>query len=1166
MAKKVLGLDLGVGSIGWAVIEEDQKNNKISGLGSRIIPLSTDDSNEFSQGKTISKNASRTLKRTQRKGYDRYQQRRENLTTVLRKYDMLPDETLIKLPQKHLWGLRARATEEKITLPELGRVLYHLNQKRGYKSSRQEDGSDDKKQREYVENINKRYSVLRNTNKTIGQYFYENLSADPYYRVKDQIFPRVAYVEEFDRIMANQQKHHHSTLTDTLIKSIRNEIIYYQRSLKSCKHLVSVCEFSKRTYVGKDGQTVLSGPKVSPRSSPLFQVCKIWESINNLVLTNKYGEQFHITDEHKQAMFLHLDNNDKLTLSDLYKILGIKKSDGWWGGKAIGKGIQGNTTKMQIRRALQDFPSDDLLRFNLVITDGKTDTETGEILPVIDTAYEQESLYRLWHGLYSMKDKSELEKYLESRFGISDKEVINRLYALDFVKQGYGNKSAKAIRRILPFLMQGYGYADSCARAGFRHSESLTSDENASRMLQDKLELIQKNELRQPVVEKILNQMINLVNALMERFGRFDEIRVELARELKQSRDERNETFKRINENERQNTRMADLIRQTFHLYPTRSRIQKYRMWEEAGHQCFYCGQPVNCGEFLKGFEVEVEHIVPRSLLFDDSFSNKVCSCRTCNQEKGNRTAYDFMRSQPGSAFEEYLERVAEYYKTHKIGKTKYQRLLTPAESIPADFIERQLRESQYIARKAKDLLSEICYNVYSTTGGVTDFLRHLWGWDTVLHDLNLEKYKLADLTEIREINHRSHTYKEERIINWNKRMDQRHHAIDALVVACTKQVFIQYINNLQSLRDVNFKPSDDQGQSYKNRLGAIERYILSHPHFTTEEVKRAVRSILISYKPGKKVAVWGHRSVYRNGKRVIKQERILVPRGPLSEESIYGQIMRYEKNKKGKTSLKSQYVIKYPLTSLKAKDVDSIIDARIRDLVRNRLTEYNNKEIEAFREPLWLDEEKKIQVRSVRCFTGLSAVVPLSYDENGVPTGYVKPGNNHHIAIYMDETGKYQEHVVSFWHAVERKKYGLPVIITNPEAIWDTILSGNKNLPQDFLSNLPDAQWQFIQSMQQNEMFIMGINEDDYQEAIQAKDYITISKHLYRVQKLSKKEYVFRHHLETKVDDKYNGNKDQMKSKQMGKLIVIQSFDSWKNRNPHKVRITQLGKIISYD
>ena len=180
--------------------------------------------------------------------------------------------------------------------------------------------------------------------------------------------------------------------------------------------------------------------------------------------------------------------------------------------------------------------------------------------------------------------------------------------------------------------------------------------------------------------------------------------------------------------------------------------------------------------------------------------------------------------------------------------------------------------------------------------------------------------------------------------------------------------------------------------------------------------------------------------------------------------------------------------------------------------------------------------------------------------NEQGEPIAFVKPGNNHHVAIYEDEKGNWQEHIVTFWHAVERKKYGIPYIITDLASAWDTITD---EMPDSFKEQLPpSATWQFKFSMQQNEMFILGMDEELYQEAMQQNDYALLSRYLYRVQKVTKGIYHFRHHLETTVDDKYEGVKNENISISMGKLIRIASLGALKTNNPHKVHISVTGKI----
>ena len=809
MKKKILGLDLGVGSIGWALIEtEDNQPKHILGMGSRIVPISKDDSDQFSKGQAITKNADRTARRTTRKGYNRYQMRRALLTQALRNNNMLPermDENVIDL-----WKLRSDAATEghQLTLPQIGRVLYHINQKRGYKHSKADENGDSK-QTKYVEAVNQRYKDIQEANQTIGQHFYLELlrtrvhreSGDYYtYRIKDQVFPRAAYIAEFDQIMNVQRVYYPEVLTDEFIDTLRNRIIFYQRPLKSCKHLVSLCEFEMRPYKTRDGKIVYGGPKCAPRTSPLAQLCAIWETANNITLTNRNNERFEFSLEQRRQIVDFLCHNKEMKVTHLQKILGISKKDGWYGGKAIRKGIKGNATLNQLREALQG-KYDQWLEMPIKHID-VVDATTSEVFWAVSPEVEETPLFKLWHAVYSLQNAEELARTLCEKFQITDEAVIEALCKIDFVKPGYANKSHKFIRRLLPYLMEGMMYSEACERININHSNSMTREEREQRPLSARIQLLQKNQLRQPVVEKVLNQMINIVNSLKDQYGEIDEARVELARELKQSRDERESAYRAMGQNERSNKEIAAKIAE-FGIRPSRSRIQKYKMWEESLHQCFYCGKTIDLSEFLNGADVEIEHIIPRSILFDDSFSNKVCACRRCNHEKDNQTAMEYMETKSAVEQEAYKQRVDEAFTAKRISKTKRDHLLWRKADIPADFIERQLRQSQYIAVKAVEVLQDGIRQVWTSGGSVTDFLRHQWGYDEILHTLNLPRYRQVEgMTEFVDFEHAGQKHTEERIKNWSKRIDHRHHAIDALTVALTQQGYIQRLNTLEASHD----------------------------------------------------------------------------------------------------------------------------------------------------------------------------------------------------------------------------------------------------------------------------------------------------------------------------------------------------------------------------
>jgi CRISPR-associated endonuclease Csn1 len=1215
--KKILGLDLGSTSIGWAYIEEKNNAKSIKKLGVRIIPYSADEKDQFSKGQAISKNKDRTIKRTARKTNNRYKQRREALLKTLNGWGVeLNKELMYSINALQLYGLRVKALTEKLSLEELSRILFHLNQKRGYKSSRHSSGEEEsgKKLSDYLTELKDRKDYLEKNNITIGQFFYEKLRENPFFRIKQNVFPRECYIQEFNRIWDEQQKHYPTILTEENRKIIRDEIIFFQRRLKSQKRLVGECQFELHH-------------KVAPKSSPLFQIEKIWESINTISLTNKYKEVYNLSIEQKQAIFHHLDNNEKLNYSELLKILGLKRTDGWYPNEQIKKaGLQGNTTKTKIAKELKalKIENPDLLQFTLKTEIKQSvNKETGEVkeFQMITPSFEKEPLYHLWHLLYSIDEPAQLINVLQRDYQFT-KEQAEHLSKIDFKKAGFGSKSARAIRKLLPALMQGIDYSKAAETVGYNHSNSITKEENRQRELLTTLPLYKRNSLRQPVVEKIMNQLINVINNIIndEHLGKPDEIRIELARELKQSQEERNRTYSNTIETDKKHKAIRDRLEKEYPGFKiSRKVIEKYKLYEQQDGLCMYSGVKMELAQVLRGEGIDVDHIIPQSRLFDDSFQNKVLAYRKENEKKGNETAYDFMKSKSENEFNQYIERVSRLFEAEKITKSKQAKLLMSGTEIPSDFINRQLNETRFISKEATKLLKQVCHNVHTTTGMVTDFLRNEWGYNEVLQQLNWEKYDKAGKT------------KDGKIKDWSKRDDHRHHAIDALVVACTSQSFIQRLNNLNSSQTREEMLDIIKGkinEGWQKRKSLIEQHVQVLRPFHPEQVIEAVDNILVSIKPGKRVAAKGLNKA--NG------QRPLTPRGQLHKEFVYGKIKRYSKekvqlnarftkandiaNEKEKklvlerlqefnndpkkafkeldknpiwldaektkpltavTVWEEFYVIKYQLDqNFKEKDIDFIIDDGIREKVKQRFTERAGQKDHPLKnldkDPIWLNEAKGIPVKTVRCFTGLADLVPLHSASNGItkplskkteddkPVDFVSTRNNHHIAIYQTPDGKLEDRTVTLWEAVERKKYSIPVIVTSPKQTWDYVLERGIEA-QELLTNLPEQDSVFVTSLQQNEMFVVKMKNEEVQEAIATNNLKSISKNLYRVQKLTKKssgsiDIYLRHHLETSVDDKKTGG--EMIAKQIGKVLIVSSLKALMDLNPIKVNISHAGKI----
>ena len=1192
--KKILGLDIGTNSIGWALtIEDDDDNSDILDMGVRIVASENTFANEFEKGQPISLNAKRREKRGIRRGNQRFKLRHQQLKTFLEKCGMMPDEALFKhATALELFGLRDKAVRgEQLTLAEIGRIFLHLNQKRGYKSNRKANNAEEKentapqsegdnkpeKKKSYLELIQDREALIKSQGLTIGQFFYQNLkkievlrqnpqnTEGSYFRVKQQIFNRASYVFEFDLIWEKQKMFYPNVLTEANRACLRDEILYYQRRLKSQKHLISDCRFEKNH-------------KAIPKSAPLFQTFKIWQIVNNVLVCNikkanikplsdifgseqqaynQHGER-RLTQEERQKLFNFLDNNkDALPNKVLKELFLLNRNEGY----ALNYDkLEGNSTKSRLKIV-------------------------GEAI-----LNNPDKLNDLWHKLYSIEEPETLIKSLQKTFGFE--AALAKNIAKINLPADYGSLSARAIRRLLPYLERGLTYIEAC-KAVFNQREleresgdkkpSLpqynahhrTLEETMQATLAQQISPVERGSLRNPVVEQIINQVVNLVNTIigtpqyvtdLERQNGEFEIRVELARELKANAEARQRMTKNVKKGRENNERIV-LELEKIDVRPSLRNIEKYKLWEEQSGISPYTFQPIEPIPLARLFDdtlYEIEHVIPRSRFFDDSMNNKVIAETPINREKGNRTGYEYMESKGKLA--EYIKFVNE----SKFSKTKRERLL--ANTIPEDFIARQLKETQYVTKAIVEKLRESCHHVHVSSGTITDYLRDNWGVNEVLQKLNWSKYEASgQVTEVTDKNGKII----KRIKDWKKRDDHRHHAIDALIVAFTRQGMIQSLNTLSAQFYGKYNDFKERGRKFPPPM----------PHFVSRATEMTDR-ILVSHRQRRKVMTRTI-NVLKKDKNIVHTQVTAVPRGQLHKESVYGKIKQpvyvpitprfrdwdliakehlkalvinrlqeangdpsvafknYAKNPiwlndaQTKPLLqvpiwKEEFVIKYVLNdAFKEKDVAFIVDDKVRQLVRERFLEHGGDSKKAFREPLYFDKQQKIPIISVRCFTGLSNLIAL-HGEGKEERDFVQSGNNHHLAIYQNEDGKKDSDIVSFWTAVERKRQGTPVIqAEHPE------------------------KGRLIQTFAINEMFIIGVDPSEV-DIFDEKNYRAVSKCLYRVQSVSDFDIFFRHHLETKTDDKVNVEL----ARTLKKFYRVKSIGGLDKLNAIKIRLNNLGKI----
>lgn len=1132
---------------------------------------------------------------------------------ILNKYGINTTENKGNERKKRAYSWRNDALEKQLPLEIVAYTLAELN---GIINN----GSN------YLGEIGDRSKKLYFEHLTIGEMLMKQLDENPNISLKNRVYYRQDYLDEFECIW-EKQKEYHKELTPELKREIRDIIIFYQRNLKSQKSLISLCEFeSKEIVVNINGtkKNKRVGSRVCPKSSPLFQEFKIWQVINNLVIENiETGEKFTPCIEDKELLFKELNVHDKLKKNEILKLLyrNHRQLDLNYNE------VEGNRTLSTLLKAFQmilvamgydEYDFDKMRHDEIYCILGKLlDAHhiNKDILCFNSSAtdIDKEPMYKLWHLLYSYTDdksKSGNESLIKKLSAITnlDKECARILANISF-QEDYSSLSSKAIGKILPHLKEGNTYDVACMYAEYNHSHSQTKEELKNKIYKDTLKLLPRNCLRNPVVEKILNQMINVVNSLIREYGKPDEIRIELARELKSSAKEREEATTAINKATKENEEIKKAIKDKFGIQnPSRNDIIRYKLYLELkdnGFKTLYSNTYI-AQEELFGHKFNIEHIIPQARLFDDSFSNKTLEAMDVNIEKGSETAYDYILSKYGEeSTDEYKARVEDLYKRGQISKTKRNKLLMRGEDIPEDFIDRDLRNTQYIARKAREILEQLVPHVIATTGKITDRLREDWGLIDTMQELNWDKYHRQGLTEI--ITNRE-GQEIGRIKDWTKRNDHRHHAMDALVIAFTKRSIIQYLNNLNARSDKNGEIYGIEKRELERDNHGKLRFNVPFENFR-QAAKQQLSNILVSIKSKNKVVTINTNKT-KAGKGKTNSRQQLTPRGQLHKETIYGSIQRYvtfEENvgskftaehialvankqqrealmarlneygndaKKaftGKNSLEKNPVYingtaipsRVKLVSLEKtytvrKNIDSklniekVVDKHIKEILIERLKQYNDDQKAAFsnleENPIWLNKEKGIKIKRVTILETLNEPIALHDKRNHrgqiiiepdgrrQPNDYVNSGNNHHVAIYIDQDGKLQESIVSFFDATARAMNQQPII--------------------DREYNL-ELGWKFCFSMKQNEYFVFPNEATGFDpqtiDLLNPDNYSLISPNLFRVQAISSKDYWFRHHLETKVD-----KIKELKEITWKRITALQNL-----KGIVKVRINHTGKIV---
>lgn len=563
------------------------------------------------------------------------------------------------------------------------------------------------------------------------------------------------------------------------IKFNSNEsVLFWQRPLRSQKSLIADCRFeSKMPVINKKGQIVYNNSEIQYRSKkpcylshPEFELFRAWQLINNI----KFGKNYYLNQEQKGIVFNYINAKDKaFNFSEIPKLLNLAHEQFNYDDNFK---FQGNTTI----KLMTDLFKKDVFSLNYV---------------------------DLWHCFMFYEDNDMLYEKLIKDFGLQSNTVNkDKIEKINF-KEGYSSVSLKAIRNILPFLEWGYQYDKAVILGGVKNAfgnrwgyfdeshqnickdvYNILIEDNAEGEAIEKIKeylaepnnhygfakddvrfnylyhhsqpieikdgekgkLDEVENMRNPIVQKALGETRRLVNYLLNHYKKehgpnfkFDRICVELGRDLKVSKERRQEMQRMISDNERKNEEARQRLAE-YGLKPSRENVHKYLLYKEIEDKangpviCPYTGKVVSVNALLGSKNIfQIEHIIPYSISLDDSFGNKTICESNFNRDKGEKTPYQFHCENPdksvwgANSWEEVESRAFKclpYVKAKKFTAKK--------DFVKDTFIERQLNDTRYVAKKAKELLTGICKDVRVMPGQLTAELRHLWGLNNILQPI----------------------------------------------------------------------------------------------------------------------------------------------------------------------------------------------------------------------------------------------------------------------------------------------------------------------------------------------------------------------------------------------------------------------------------------------
>lgn len=884
-----IGLDIGITSVGWSVIEDDSNGNpiRIIDLGSRIFDAA-ENSKDGSALAKVRRDARGLRRRLRRKKH-----RVERVKRLLEKYNIITKKELQNMYdnykfQYNVYELRVQGLDEKLTNKELARVLISFVKKRGYKSNSKSEESDNKEAGKLLTATKENEELMKiKSYRTVAEMYLK----DDKFKFKDKNGEYILDSNGHHQIkIKNSTNDYKSTILRSLILDEIKQILSKQKELNSYITDDFITEYidifsgqrdfdegpgGKSPYAGNQIEKMLGNctfekeEKRAPKATYTFEYFKLLQTLNHIKIIDTIINENHerrtekreLSSQEKDKIKNLLLTKSTVNFYDIRKELNLSNYSRFnlVTYKSSIDFSEDSNKEVEKARTLKEFES-----YN------KIKTALNHIEKNYINKISKEDLDVIGYALTVYKNDTKRVEYIVNNSKTVTEKAINELLSLSFSK--VGNLSLKAMKKIIPELEKGLTYDKAVDNVYEDFRGKVNTNKKSKLSLRDL-----EQSISNPVVRRGISQAIKVLNAITLKYnniyGKPDVVIIELAREMGKNFQDRSKIKKSQENNMKKNENALKIIKE-YKNNPTGQDIVKYKLWQEQQNICIYSGKNISIQDLFTE-AVDVDHIIPYSMCFDDSYNNKVLVLASENRQKGNRVPYEYEKAM-GRDLEEYEIRVNNIIKNPK----KKQRLLREkfSREDANDWKERNLVDTQFITR--------IMYNLVRNHLEFSDnnnFTRKVW---TVNGSVTSHIRKRLGIEKIREDG-------------------DIHHAIDATIIAITSQNMInkitkyyqykdgRYMNNKGEFIDLetgeiltakeyeekngiyfpepwtNFRKELDIRANCNNKERMLECLKAEHIYtYNTEQKENELEPIFVSRMPRRKVTGPAHLETIRGLKK----------------------------------------------------------------------------------------------------------------------------------------------------------------------------------------------------------------------------------------------------------------------------------------------------------